>query len=103
MRVLLFLSRVALVCNGFFLLAVLLQYKNFIGDEQVVPTIVIIGYFLAVFVFNPLVHLLYLAIYTFRRRLFDVIPKWLVLTNFLFLLLQILYITLFLNNDTFYS
>ncbi|MEI6947709.1 hypothetical protein V9K67_10985 [Paraflavisolibacter sp. H34] len=92
-----------MICNLFFLLAVLLQYKNFIGEEKVVSTIVIIGYFLAVFVFNPLVHLLYLAVFSFRRRLFDWVPKWLVAANFLFLLLQIIYIILFLNNDTFYS
>src|SRR5436309_3190234 len=98
MRLLLFLSRVALVCNSFFLLTVLLQWKNFIGEEQVVSTIVIIGYFLAVFIFNPLVIILYLAILALRRRLFDAIPRWLVLTNFVFLLLQIIYIILFLND-----
>jgi hypothetical protein len=97
MRLLLFLSRVALICNIFFLLTVLLQWKNFVREESVVSTIVIIGYFLAVFIFNPLVNLLYITFLAIRRRLSDIIPKWLVIANFIFLLLQLLYIILFLN------
>lgn len=94
---LIFLSRVALICNVFFLVAASLQWKDYIGNSTVVSTIVITGYFLAVFLFSPLVNILY-AIRTARRRdLFLLVPRWLVWTNFLFLVLQVIFIVFFLN------
>lgn len=101
MRWLLFLSRVAFVCNLFFLLSALLQWKAFISDQSVVSTIVIAGYFLAVFLFSPLVNVLYGAQAILKKNLFQVVPRWLVLTNFLFFVLQIVFITFYLN-DTFH-
>jgi hypothetical protein len=98
MRWLLFLSRVAFVCNLFFLLTVLLQWRNLIGDERVASTVVIIGYFFAVFVFSPIVNLSYGVTLIRRKPLFTFVPRWLVLTNFIFLLLQLQYI--FFLNDT---
>jgi hypothetical protein len=97
MKLVLFLSRVALICDFFFLVTVALHFKSFFQDQAIISTIVIIGYALAVFVFSPLVNILYLAILSMRRRLFDIVPKWLVITNFVFLLLHILYVILFLN------
>ena len=88
MRWLLFLSRVAFICNLFFLLTVLLQWRNLIGDERVASTVVIIGYFFAVFVFSPIVNLSYGFTLLRRKPLFTFVPRWLVLTNFIFLLLQ---------------
>jgi hypothetical protein len=101
MRSLLFLSRIAFICNIFFLLTVLLQWRNIIGDERVTSTVVIIGYFFAVFLFNPVVNLSYLITLMRRRSLFSFIPCWLVLANFIFLLLQLQYI-LFLNDTIHY-
>jgi hypothetical protein len=98
MRWLLFLSRVAFICNLFFLLTVLLQWRNLIGDERVASTVVIIGYFFAVFVFSPIVNLSYGVTLIRRKPLFTFVPRWLVLTNFIFLLLQLQYI--FFLNDT---
>lgn len=99
MRLVSFLSKLALICNFFFLLSVLLHFYSFLEDQAIVSTVVIIGYALAVFVFTPLVSVLYLALLVLRKKLFDVVPKWLVLTNFVFLLLQITYILLFLNGS----
>lgn len=98
MRWLLFLSRVAFICNLFFLLTVLLQWRNLIGDERVASTVVIIGYFFAVFIFSPIVNLSYGISLILRKPLFTFVPRWLVLTNFIFLLLQLQYI--FFLNDT---
>ena len=101
MRWVLFLSRVALICNVFFLLTVLLHYRNYIEDQVTVSTVIIIGYVMAVFIFNPLVNIYYLIILARKKKLFQIVPRWLVLTNFIFLLLQLQYI-LFLN-DTLHS
>src|SRR5215212_12223997 len=97
MRWLSFLSRVAFVCNLFFLFTVALHFSSFLQDQVIVSTIVIIGYVLSVFIFNPLSNVINLAVLLFRRKLFDVVPAWLVISNFIFLILQILYIILFLN------
>ena len=94
-----FLSRVAFICNVFFLLSVLLQLTDFTKNEAVISTIAITGYFLAVFVFSPLVNLIYLILILSRRNPFTFVPKWLVISNFAFLLIQIIFIA-FLN-DTF--
>lgn len=101
MRWLLFLSRVAFVCNIFFLLSALLQWKAFIPQQQVFSTIVIAGYFMAIFLFSPLVNILYLVQWRLQHNLFQVVPRWLVVSNFLFLLFQILFIIFYLN-DTFH-
>jgi hypothetical protein len=97
-----FFSRVALISNIVFLLAVALQYKSFIKEETVVSNIIILGYFLAVFFFNPLVNFLYAIYLIVTKKLFNLVPKWLVLTNFIMLIVQILYIILFLNDTIYY-
>ena len=97
-----FVSRVALVCNCFFLIAASLQWKDYIGNSMVVSTIVVIGYFLAVFLFSPLVNVLYVIRTVRKRDLLLQVPSWLVICNFLFLLLQIIFIVFFLNDSFHY-
>ena len=97
MRVLSFLSKLALICNLFFLMTVLLHFYRFLDDQAIISIVVIIGYALAVFVLTPLVNILYLLALISRRKLFDVVPRWLVLVNFIFLLLQLVYILFVLN------
>ncbi|TCJ17453.1 hypothetical protein EPD60_04485 [Flaviaesturariibacter flavus] len=94
MRLTLFLSRIALICNVFFLLALGLRAGIPGGAQVVVSTIGVAGFVLAA-LFNPLVNAIY-AILLMRRRLAATLPRWLVLANFICLLLQIQYI-LFLN------
>ena len=101
MRWLSFLSKLALVCNLFFLLSVFLHFNSFLKDEAIVSTIVIIGYALAVFIFTPIINMIYFTFLVLRKKLFGIVPKWLVLTNFIFLLLQILYVILFLNDSVY--
>lgn len=95
------LSRIAFVCNLFFLLSALLQWTAFIKNEVVVSTIVIAGYFLAIFLFSPLVNVLYGAHWLLRKNLFAMVPRWLVFSNVFFLLLQIFFIIFYLN-DTYH-
>lgn len=101
MRWLLFISRVAFISNLFFLLTVILHFNSFPVDQALVSTIVIIGYALSVFLFTPLVNILYLVFLVLRKKLFALVPKWLIITNFIFLLLQIAYIILFLNGSVY--
>ena len=96
MRWLLFLSRIAFVCNLFSIFAMLLMWRDIIQNQVAVSTIIIIGYFLAI-VFNPIVNVCYLIMLILKKPLFNTVPKWLVLVNFIFLLLQLQYI-LFLND-----
>lgn len=99
MRLVAFLSKLALVCNLFFLLTVAIHFYDFMGDNSMASIVIIIGYALAVFIFTPLINIIYIALLALRKKLFDVVPKWLVLTNFFFLILQIIYIILFLNDS----
>ena len=91
MRWLLFLSRVAFICNLFSVLALLLLWKNIISQQAVVGTIGVLGYVLAI-VFNPFVNLCYGTLLVTKRSLLAIIPQWLLLANFVFLILQLLYI-----------
>lgn len=97
MRWLLFLSRVAFICNLFSVLTIIILWKNFIDQQVVVSTIGIIGYVLAI-LFNPIVNLIYGSLLLFKRSKLANIPTWLMVTNFVFLLLQLQYI--FFINDT---
>ena len=94
MRLSLFLSRVAFVCNVFFLLMLLLRLGLPARNEALVSTVAIAGYFL-VLLFNPLANLL-CGLLLLRRRLLASVPRWLAVSNLIFLLLQVQYI-LYIN------
>jgi hypothetical protein len=96
MRWLLFLSRLAFVCNVFFLLAVSLQFSNWLSNHDIAATIAVIGYFMVV-LFNPLVNLIYLVLFLGWKNLMKQVPGWLLASNILFLVMQIFYI-LYLND-----
>jgi hypothetical protein len=91
MRWLLFLSRLALICNLFFLLSASLQVYDWAQNSEVNSTILIIGYFMALLL-NPFVNLFYLVIGMSKKKLTVVVPGWLVIANFMLLLLQIMFI-----------
>lgn len=96
MHRLLFLSRLAFICNIFFLLAVSLQLGNWLGNQDLTATIAIIGYVFVV-LFNPLVNVCYLVLFIMRKKFWSVVPSWLMTANILFLIMQIFYI-LYLND-----
>jgi hypothetical protein len=97
-----FFSRVAFIFNFFFLLSVALQYRSFIKEESIVYNLIIMGFFPAVFLFSPVINISYFFAIVAKRKLFSLVPKWLVLTNFIMLIVQILYIIIFLNDTIYY-
>ena len=96
MRWLFFLSRVAFICNICFLIGFTLKISNWVHNQDLAGTVVIIGFFLVV-LFNPLVNLCYLVLFLFRKKFWQVVPVWLITANILFLVMQIFYI-LYLND-----
>jgi hypothetical protein len=86
MRVLLFLSRVALLCNLLFLVCVIIQHtKDFIGNSDVNNYVIILGWFVAPF-FNITVNVWWLIALINKRAIR--MKGWLVTANLLFLLFQ---------------
>jgi hypothetical protein len=96
MRWLLFLSRLAFICNVFFLLAVSLQFTRWLRNADLEATIIILGYVL-VLVLNPFVNFCVAILYFTKREKLANIPKYLLLANLVFLLLQIIYV-IYLND-----
>ncbi|HEY9364421.1 MAG TPA: hypothetical protein VIQ00_14230 [Chitinophagaceae bacterium] len=99
MRWLLFLSRLAFICNIFFLLSASLQVYDWAANNDFNGTIIIIGYFMALLL-NPLVNLTCLVILVIRKKLPDVLPTWLPLANLVFLIMQLLFIIYLTANKT---
>jgi hypothetical protein len=97
---LLFWSRVAFICNIFFLLAFSIQLTDWVQNQDISSTIALIGYVMG-FVINPFVNIAYLIIFIVSKRKLRLIPSWLITANILFLVMQILYI--FYLNDTKHS
>ena len=95
MRWLLFLSRLAFICNIFFLLAFSLQLSKWIQDEEIISTVVILGYVMG-FSLNPIVNLCYLFTATISRKKLAIVPLWLIVANVLFLVIDAFYL-LYIN------
>ncbi len=91
MRWLLFLSRLAFICNVFFALAVSLQLGRWFQNMDAEATIIIIGYFMVALI-NPAANLCYFVLLGINRSKLLIVPIWLLIANFIFLLLQIFYI-----------
>jgi hypothetical protein len=96
MRWLLFLSRLAFICNIFFVLAILIQMTNWLSHETLIGTIAIMGY-LMVALLNPVVNISYLVLFVLGKKIRAVIPLWLIYANTGFLIMQFFYI-LYLND-----
>ena len=96
MRWISFLSRVAFICNVAFLFCVLLQWKGTASNNALVSTLIIIGYILAPFVFSPVVNLLYAVALVQKKPLALLLPRWLIVVNFSFLLVQLIFVLFFL-------
>lgn len=98
MRWLLSLSRLAFICNLFFLLAFSIQISNWIKDEQLISTIVVIGYVMG-FLINPLANFCYLFTVILARKRLAIVPAWLIVANVLFLVIDAFYI-LYINSQS---
>lgn len=91
MRWLLFLSKLAFICNLLFIPAFILQIRNFIGDTDLSSYIIIIGFVFAI-LFNPLVNLCYLVIFFINKTRLSIVPVWLIVINILFLFFQVIFL-----------
>lgn len=91
MRWLLFLSRLAFICNTFFLIAVSLQLVRWFKNQDAEALVITIGYFMAALL-NPVANLCYFILFLSSRKKLAIVPGWLMIANALFLLLQIFYI-----------
>jgi len=94
MRWLLFLSRLAFICNVCFALAFSIQLRGWLSNGDLSSTIFVLGYFVGL-ILNPLVNLCYLAALLLRKKPGAHVPRWLFIANLLFLFLQIAYILFF--------
>jgi hypothetical protein len=97
MRWLLFLSKLAFVCNLAFLVSFLFRVTNWLEYQDMKAYIIIIGWVLGI-VFNPLVVLCYLLFFLFKRKSLAAVPGWLMVTNTVFLFLQLVFL-LVINVD----
>ena len=98
MRWLLFLSRLSFIC-GFFFLLCMSPLVGGIWNEAITSTVIIIGYAMGL-VIVPVTNLCYLGITLMRKRVTEAVPKWLVVANFIFLL--VLIVCIFYFNDPYY-
>jgi len=91
MRWLKFLSRLAFICGIFFLLALSLLVKDWIKDDNMVSTIITIGYFMGMIVV-PLTLLCYLVLWIAGKKPATIVPVWLIAANMISLLVLLAYI-----------
>lgn len=87
MSKLLFFSRVALLCNVCFVLTFLIRYVPEMKEGFIVSTIIIIGLVLSI-VINVIINLFYILITVADKPIGHYVPRWLVVTNFLFFVFQ---------------
>jgi hypothetical protein len=91
MRWLLFLSRLAFICNVLFALTYLVQLTRWSTNQELEVTFVFIWYFMAMLL-NPIVVICYVLLYFLSRTKLNVVPKWLIMLNTLFIFFQIYFI-----------
>ncbi len=87
MRWLLFISRVALLCNVCFALTMIIRYSHdFIHNQAVNNYIITLGY--VSFPINFLMNVLLLVMMFSKKNIG--VPSWLSITNFIFLIAQLI-------------
>lgn len=89
MQKLLFFSRVAFICNLCFILTFLMQYTSLVPAPVLASTTIILGNVMALLV-NFGVNVFYGILLVNRRELLSNIPRWLVIANFLFFVIQLI-------------
>jgi hypothetical protein len=88
------LSRVGFICNICFLLASFIQYLPNPPEGPAVQLVILLGYLLSIFV-NLFVNAWAIVLVARRRLRQAQVPVWLLVVNFIFLLLQLSLLTLF--------
>lgn len=90
MQKILFLSRVAFICNCFFVIAVSLRFSNWISNPDLQSTVAQLGLVMAIPI-NVVLQLTLLVLLLIGKRPGRHIPLWLLAGNVLFLMLQVFY------------
>lgn len=80
MRWLLFLSRLAFICGLFFLLSLSLLFRNWVQDDNMVSTIITIGFFMGMIIV-PVTLLCCLILWIVGRKPGSIVPAWLIVAN----------------------
>jgi hypothetical protein len=89
MRKLLFLNRLALICNILFLVCLVLQRtQDIITNQDIKGLIIILGWFLS-FILSVVVNFSALILLVRKREIG--VPNWLVITNLLFFILEFIH------------
>jgi hypothetical protein len=90
MKAWLFLNRVAFICNICFVLAIIQRAYNFMPNEQIASTVVILGYTGAL-----LCNAICLGAFVFWKVFFNknkkTVPDWLLAFNFIAFVVQLTY------------
>ena len=95
MQSLIFFSRVAFICNVCFVVVWVMRYYPILKEGQpgeFVSLVLILGILIA-FLLNIVVNLFVLVFMLQRKAVWKLFPGWLIITNFLFLLPQIILFT----------
>lgn len=87
MKILIFFSRIALICNICFVFAHFLRYEDNLQMNAVFSTVVMLGY--GSLILNLILAISLIALMVFRRTMLKIAPRWLFITNFLFLIAQL--------------
>jgi hypothetical protein len=90
---LLFLSKLAFICNLAFLVSFIFRVTNWLTNHDIEAYIIIIGWVLSAVV-NPIVVFIYLIIFWINRKKLSIVPVWLIVMNILFLFLQLVFLLL---------
>ena len=88
MRWLLFVARVALICNLFFIACVVLRYTNLTLSEDAKGFIIVVGYPMSI-IMNLVVNISVFVFMLLRRQ--TGLPHWLVISNMFLFFFQIAY------------
>ena len=92
MQSLIFFSRVAFICNVCFVLVWIMRYYPILQEGQpgeFVSLVLILGILIA-FLLNIVVNVIVLVFIWQRKAVWKLFPRWLIITNFLFLLPQLI-------------
>jgi hypothetical protein len=89
MRKLLFLNRLALICNILFLVCLVLQRtQDIITNQDIKGLIIILGWLLS-FILSVVVNFSALILLVRKREIG--VPNWLVITNLLFFIIEFIH------------
>lgn len=93
MRWLLFLARVAFICNLFFIACVIFRYKDVVGGESLRGFIVVVGWLLAPII-TAIVNILFVTLFFLKKKPHASVAGWLIIFNIIMQLAQLIIIPL---------